>query len=361
MEVEQEMKICLYGYYGFQNFGDDLMLMGLLDSLASCPSLVRLRLFCRAVPAWIEEGRYPYRLSVIPAGRLGALRKAAAILSSDALVWGGGTCLYEPPEGNPGLNQLLGQIRFAKRMRKRFIFLGIGIGRFSTREGEALAKQCLMLADQSYLRDEASLDLARKWGIPETRLHACCDPAFLTHSRWSQPPGRSSQACLTFSGIHGLSEDLAQLYAEELDALSDGTGLNVRFLAAHGGVRDDHEFHRRVAARMKRKEFEFRSWDTPTAFMEGLDGSKLHLGMRLHSVIAADMAGVPALAIEYANKVGAYVKAVPHPIQDRVLPLGERIPGETARSLMGSPVCLEDYFARESAAFLDILKTNPCQ
>lgn len=341
------MKIVLAGYYGFRNIGDDLMLRNLLAILAARQDVDRIEVFCR------ENYYPPYpKTRYIPSGWKARLSRSRAIAQADYVIWGGGTCLYES-DNNAGLFWIARLQRLTHLFRGRFAFAGIGIGKFSTPRFAALAGKMLALADHVSFREEASLVAAAK--LPGYRGSACSggDLVFLDTARFEElrcsRPVEVPIRRISFSGLHGLNDGLAAHYAVQLAGVMEDLGAELHFLPAHAGTAGDDEFHRRLARLLPRQDqCHFRTWQTPDDYLRIMADMNFHIGMRLHSIICADLLDVPNLAISYAPKVRYYIEKSGMLADRRVIEMGEPFDGTLVKELAATYHRPESFIAQES-------------
>lgn len=298
------MRLTLLGYYGFRNIGDDLMLLNLLDYFSSKSDVERISVYCR-------EKYYPEKAKVRYVSNCGIdrLLLPVELVSADHVLWGGGTCLYDSGDIS-GMRWLKRQQNIARLGRGRFSFLGIGIGDLGSSEALNLAKSILAGTSFAYFREEASMQFARE--ALSYRNGACVggDLFLLSSERYSEGPKveRSGNlGSISFSGLHGLDESSAELYGHVLSGIVKQYGSTIHFLPAHQGEADDSVFHRKVASHLPKDSYVLHTWERPNDYISTLATMDFHIGMRLHSVVCADLLGIPNLAISYAPKVKLYV------------------------------------------------------
>ena len=70
----------------------------------------------------------------------------------------------------------------------------------------------------------------------------------------------------------------------------------------------DQKIHRRLARFLPKGGFLYTSWKKPEDFLTELRESDFHIGARLHSLILADIIGVPAFSVSPAKKVVFYLR-----------------------------------------------------
>ena len=164
--------LCIGGYAGCGNLGDDALLAGLLEGLwrrGIAPGSVILlsgRPRCDA-----------RRFGVKCVGRKNPVAILLALLRADVFLSGGGT-LLQNRTGRRSLFYYLSLLRLARFCGCRTVVLG-GIGPLSGAGARRAVKKELAWCAALLLRDRTSAALARELGVPPARVTVGADPAFL--------------------------------------------------------------------------------------------------------------------------------------------------------------------------------------
>lgn len=177
----------VYGYYGFGNFGDDLLLEVLMESIrrrdAAATFLIRARapiaslkddptvsLF-QAEAILEERGRS--RLS-----RIWRYRRAIteAVRQCDVMVIGGGTLFIDKGEPNWSLLFLHEAARAARSASRKVVITGVAIDILANPLSLWLTRRIFALADFSAVRDVLSLAYFPDW---KTKPRLASDFAWL--------------------------------------------------------------------------------------------------------------------------------------------------------------------------------------
>lgn len=300
------MKLTLIGYYGAQNIGDDLMLDGLIRYFEKSDSISKIYVFSGA-NYYVTHGTKT--TFITPNKRLYRLRKLYATLMSRCVIWGGGTCLYEAAD-NTGLSDISHWQQLAHSFRARFAFLGIGIGAVSTVEIKQKISCILNAADYICFRENDSLVRAMEEFdcIQSSKLGG--DLVFLQNRESAASGGRdvSQLKKISFSGVLGTDKRFVEKYVSLLLNCIEQSGSTIYFLPAHQGSHNDNDFHRLIAKRLPAGSYVICEWGSPDDYLEMLSKMDFHIGMRLHSIILADLLGIPNLAISYSPKVESYIR-----------------------------------------------------
>ncbi len=84
----------------------------------------------------------------------------------------------------------------------------------------------------------------------------------------------------------------------------------IHLLPCHvGDEKNDNQFHKLLKKYLPEKNCQLHSWQEPEEFIKILSEMDFHLGNRLHSIIIADILGVPNIGIQKVEtKIDNYIK-----------------------------------------------------
>ncbi len=320
-------RVALIGYYGRDNLGDDLMLAALARRLAV--SVPHLQLDVSTAAPLSFSLPECARVIVTPSWR-GRLAKLGAIVNSDAVIWGGGTCIYEDgPGGLAGLRGLRRVLELCRLSRTRFILLGVGLGELHTSPGRELARRIITGADAVYCRDETSRERADRLAGTSCASTggdlAFLDPAPIRRAGDTESSGMP--ATVAFCGASYFADDDAVVSAYRgmiATWLEAGVG-RVRFIPMHRGRQSDHAMHRRLAADLPEDRVELLTESSTDDALRALATADAAVSFRLHGVALADMIGLPCWAVAYSPKVSYYCRKIGEVGSRRLRELGAAI------------------------------------
>ncbi|MDJ0619716.1 MAG: polysaccharide pyruvyl transferase family protein [Calothrix sp. MO_192.B10] len=309
------MNILLMGYYGFKNIGDDLFVTQLVNYLSNQEYVEHIFLFC-------QQDYYEFtsnKVVILPTDKLSKSKRLSIILQSDYIIWGGGSLNLQ---GKP--KNLLRLQKIAKITRKKFCFIGVGLE--TIQAGDERSKYPVFQnADFLYLRDNYSYDLAIKKLKLLKSCHLGGDLAFLNldlYNLYIKQKEKSNQIKnISFTGKFWWGEGRAEFYAQQLMQFVYKYHSVIHLLPAHmGDERNDNRFHKLLIKYLPEANYRLYSWDKPGDFLEILSNIDFHIGNRLHSIILADILGVPNIGIGDTNsKIGHYINKTKMLSQERVL------------------------------------------
>jgi polysaccharide pyruvyl transferase WcaK-like protein len=304
--IPNPMRILLIGYYGKYNFGDDLFVRQLCTVLSAQPSIKAITVLCDTDYYDAPSGKVSY----LPLKQVNKLKRIQLIAQHDAVVWGGGTlAINEPP------TTILRMQAIAKLWRKPFVFLGVGlegIGESCRQQGIQVFKNAQTL----YVRDQYSYKFAHEIlgaasSPSPSGTHLCLggDLAFLDLSLYQgfmgAPKNRTVGTAiqhLSMTGIFWWGDSRAEFYAQQIGALVEKYGTHIHLLPAQQSEElNDNEFHRRLMKYLPSGCTTLYEWTQVEEYINVLSQMDMHLGNRLHSIIMAEILGVPSMGIGAAN------------------------------------------------------------
>ncbi|MCZ8519304.1 MULTISPECIES: polysaccharide pyruvyl transferase family protein [Paenibacillus] len=181
--LRESREVTLVGYYGVNNFGDDLMLRSILDKLEPLHLKLNLVSYGEAIP-WISPAITVYRWS--RGRRFRNIRMFLQAVSSSSLVlWGGGTCFTD--EDGDGLFR---PMMLALLSGKPIAYVGVGIGNLTSWSRRARTVALLNASCYVSFRDERSYRQGRSWTLfHKDKVERIDDPAHELLRTYSPPVG----------------------------------------------------------------------------------------------------------------------------------------------------------------------------
>jgi polysaccharide pyruvyl transferase WcaK-like protein len=308
----------LAGAFGQRNPGDDAVLEAVV----------------RALPGWDTVATTRQRLVAGDGARATVCAQepanvARTVANADAVVFAGGTIFKTlPAHTRRGpldlLRNGLALAYAAKALGKPLALVGVGAAPIASRSGQVLARRLVAQADLLVLRDEESADLLAQLGAPAP-FRVGADPAW---TLLDGPPSgdlvrrgpvvvalSSEAAQHDRNGDDGLADDLAAALVPVLAASHPVALQPWRIGGAPGS--DDLDLGRAVNARLGGSA---RLLMPPADLEEAralFVGARLVVGLRLHALVAAAVAGAPFVAVAHEPKLAAIARRLG---QSTVLP-----------------------------------------
>ena len=315
------MVIC--GYYGFGNAGDELILAGMLRDLRA----LRPDLAATVISGNPEATRASHGVAAVHWQDIPAI--AASVRSADLVLVGGGGLFQEYSGIDP--DSLFTDRHYAITYYAEPAILGalsgrpvmlyaIGVGPLASEHGRRTVRAACDAAQVITVRDEESARIVASLGVDPPRVRVTADAAFTLPVASDAPaPAGLAEALPGGTGpLVGVSlrpweVGVASYFWETelaagLDVFLETSGARLLFVPFQRGSRaqeNDAAVAERVRSRLRRPErAAVLSGDLDPAEIGAVLGRcDLVVGMRLHSVILAALAGVPSVALAYDPKV----------------------------------------------------------
>lgn len=304
-------RVVLSGYYGFRNLGDDAILLALRDRLQeTVPGAKLVALSLRP-----EETREV--CGVEAANRFQPFAVRRAIRRASCFVSGGGSLLQDHTSTR-SLLYYTWLIRMAKHYGKPVMFYANGIGPVDNAANRERVRAVCEMADVITLRDTESLDTLRTMGVRNENIRVTADPVY------SMPGGERERGLerLRERGVptdrpiigvsvrfaKGMETNVAE-FAKFCDAVSEAATVVFVVMQQPG----DAAAGAAVRGKMRARAYEIDAPYDPQAMADMLACMEAVVSTRLHSMIFAACAHVPALGVVYDPKVSACAKALGMP------------------------------------------------
>lgn len=288
--------ICIGGYAGCGNLGDDAILQGWLEK--TCGVRERRRIILLSGAPRRDRRRFGVRCvhRKNPFGILWAFGR------SQRFDCGGGS-LLQNATGNASLFYYLFLLLLARRMGCETRLLAAGIGPIRGRLPMKMTVHILKKCEKLRLRDEASQRFLLEAGIPVDAMELTADPA--TYLR--TPPANRLAYCLLEAGIpahapyfcvalQGGGGRAEAIYRQKLGAairlFARAHGLMPLFLTLDR--RQDEGITSALCASVGGRVARLRE---ARDALSCVSGCRFLISMRLHGLIFASMTGKPAIGI----------------------------------------------------------------
>ena len=269
------MRLVVSGYYGYANAGDEAVLAGMLATFREAdPDL--------AVTVLSGDPEHTRRTHGVAAVRRADVSAVArALRASDGLVSGGGSLLQDRTSPRP-VAYYAGVMHLARFTGRPYAIHAQGLGPIRLLPNRWLAASALRGAAGVSLRDAASLNLARALGV-RRHIELAPDPALaLAPARDGER--RKIVIAVRDGQVDGLREAVRRLAADH------------PILALPMQDPADRAASEALVAGAATAEVLPPGSDLD-AQLAAIGGAALVIGMRLHALILAAAAHVPALAV----------------------------------------------------------------
>lgn len=300
-------KVVISGYYGFSNAGDEAILMALVRALKQMLPGIGITV----LSADPEATSRAYGVNAVDRGSVRDVVKA--IKGCDCFISGGGS-LIQDVTSKKSLLYYLALISLARRFGKKVVIYANGIGPLNWAVGRMLTRKVLSRADILSVRDEDSRALLKEIGVSEKLITLAADPVFSLPKPDPEHGRRILESCGADSGRPLVCfntrpwrsmRDINRVLAEAADFAAAEFKAQAAVIAMNP---DDDKTAREFAGFVKSGAVVITGRYAPDDLMSVISNARVLVGVRLHSLIFAAVAGVPFLGIPYDPKVQSLLK-----------------------------------------------------
>jgi polysaccharide pyruvyl transferase CsaB len=297
------MRVLVSGYYGFGNLGDEAILAALAQELAAAVPDIEIEV----LSSDLDHTHRVHGLDAAQRWKLPSIWRA--LRRSDYLLQGGGG-LIQDATSTASPAYYLGVLALARLARRPYAIFLQGLGPLSRPIWQKWTARMFRRARLVVLRDARSADLLRQWGCPGP-ISVAADPVVLLRPA----PRDELDAWLADQHAPALDSPYRVLVPRQVGEHEPALTAAARALASGGRrvlvvpfQRQDEEMAARIAAAAGATPLP--APEDPRVAMALVADSAGVLSVRLHALVFAAAAGVPALAVAYDPKVAAFCDAV---------------------------------------------------
>jgi len=322
--------VAIFGWYGFDNAGDEAILSVLISFIKRSTPGVRIIVFSGDHKSTeIQYNVEAIDRSLHPKNWPSQLR---AISQSDIVIIGGGGILHDLLFKS--LPYYLGIAFLAKILRKRVMLYGVEVGPLTTLNGRFLARHIMNIIDIITVRDQDSYNLLKKIGVNRPPIILSSDPACILSCVDSKKVKKILHkegikkgekpligVCMRtlprwyngkkyYSEIVENYENFKKIMAIALDELIIKLGVSIIFIPMRR--QEDNKVAKEIIMNMNQKynvyiikgHYNAKEIKSLIGYMD------IFIGMRLHSLIFASTMSIPIVGIKYADKILKYMEAL---------------------------------------------------
>ncbi len=295
------MKALISGYYGFGNFGDELILSCLCSHLKSLGVDVSV-LSSNPKTTSVDNGVnafYSFNFKSLP----------EIILKHDVLISGGGSLLQDVTS-KKSLIYYLGVIFLAQLFRKKVLIFAQGIGPINDKFLRFLTRILLKNCSYVSVRDDKSLELLNSWGV---NADLVCDPVFSLYLPQYTPKNILGVQLRDFAGLN--KNDLEKFAKILTEKYSD---KKIQLFSFQDAI--DFEISKHFMKLLKQYneniDVEILHALTYHEIISRMADLEYLFAMRFHALIIALMYGIKSVAINYDIKVEKLAAEADLPLVD---------------------------------------------
>ncbi len=307
-EYKKHYDYIFSGYYGFDNNGDDAVILSLTEKLKLAEPDARIAVLAH------DPKRSAIRYGIDTYGRMRPFALYGVIKKSHVLLSGGGSLLQDETSVK-SLYYYLYVIRIAKKYGLPVMMIGNGVGPLHRQRSRTLtAKIINECVDDITLRDEDSMELLNTIGVTAPKTLAA-DPALLLSGKPKAETERLMRACGIPEGEYitvslrewrRCAEDMETSVAAVLCRLRDRYRCSIVFVPMQ--MTADTDISCRIAAMIGEGAYTVSRQLGIKDIIGLIGGAKLNIAMRLHATVYSVSEGVPTVALRYDPKVSGFMR-----------------------------------------------------
>lgn len=303
------VRAAISGYYGYNNLGDDAVLLAISRQLAELSHPVRLSVLSRHP----DETAKQYGLEAVH--RFSPVDVYKTLKKSDILISGGGSLLQDKTSTR-SLWYYLTIIRLAKLLKKPVFLYANGIGPISKAYNRRQVHRCVDFCDVITLRDQESLEELRRLGVTRQDIFVTGDPAFTLAATGTAPLaefGVPDNSNVVGVSVRSIPETIcfAAEFAKLCDRLVREEDKTIVFLVMQES--EDEAISRQIQGLMEEKSYLAKAPGEPTQMLAMIRQTEMLISMRLHTIIFAANVHVPVVGCIYDPKVAAFLRMLNMP------------------------------------------------
>ena len=166
--------ICILAFIGSDNTGDEAILFSLVSSIRNSENLIRIFSLNIEKTKSLLKDLNGKNIEVINIKKHKEVIKK--IINSDILICGGGGIIQDETSFY-NLPFFLSRVLFAKMLKKKIVFYGVGVGPLHSKLSKILTKFVLNLSEIVTVRDKESKKILVDCGVKNNLIKVTADPA----------------------------------------------------------------------------------------------------------------------------------------------------------------------------------------
>ena len=297
-------EILISGYYGFQNNGDDALLLSIINDLK--------KTLPDALPVVLsrspKETEKIYGVKSI--NRFNIFSIIYHMLKARMLISGGGT-LIQDATSTKSLMYYLAIIRIAKMFKLKIMLYANGIGPLRRDSSRKRTKKILDKVDLITLRDDGALKTLETLNITGPEIILTADPVF------NLKPSGNGESILKRLGAPSprigisvrswktLPADFSSVMAEFSDYAFEKYGLNPVLIPMQ--TKRDMPISMEIAKLTRHKPVIIEETGSINDMLSIVGSMDVCVCMRLHTLIYAAAGSVPQIGLVYDPKISGFM------------------------------------------------------
>lgn len=286
-------KVCISGYYGFKNFGDETILSVLLSHLKDLD-----------VTVFSSNPDFTSKTYNVKSIRSFDMKNVVnAIRNTDVLISGGGSLLQDVTSLKSLIYYAL-IIGLGIVFDKKVIIFAQGIGPINNKFAQIIVKTLLKQCAYVSVRDINSFEILKKWGIAGEIV---CDPVYSLETQSADNCGAVGIQLRDFKTMnYNLLQKLAMLVATKF------TDKKIEIFSLQNSL--DLEICQKFEKILGSINPEIKTEIVTDNIIDRISKLDFFIAMRFHAILVALKYGVKTCAINYDIKVEQLAKSANIPL-----------------------------------------------
>ena len=291
-------KVLISGYYGYKNFGDELILSVLVNHLKSLNSDITV---LSGDVEYTEQNN-----GVRAVKRFDIAKVINEIKNCDVLISGGGSLLQD-------VTSIKSLIYYAFILslgilfNKKVIIFAQGIGPLNSKLSKTIVKNILKCCSYVSVRDEKSQNLLSDWKI---KADLVCDPVYSLKLSKFENQADKNKVGIQLRDFPSMNYNLLQKLACLICEKFPDKKIEILSLQKS----QDYEVCVKFKNILLNINPSIQAEIVEENIIKTISGLEYFIGMRFHSLLIALMSGVRACAINYDIKVETLSKEAQIPL-----------------------------------------------
>ena len=313
MTAKSQVRIGITGSYGGLNLGDEAILQSMIAELRREIPDVEITVFSRDA----EDTKRRHGVErAVPVRKVSRAEVVPEVQRLDLLLFGGGGILYDA-EAKVYLREVL----VAKELGVPVMLYAVGAGPLKDPANQAAVREALEGVKAITVRERAAQQVLEEAGVHRDVV-VTADPALLMKPeplprnflKGEGLEGRRHLIGMSVRepGVAAPDLDVEQyhgLLANAADFMIDRWDADIVFVPMERAVLDTQHSHAVVAKMLRAQRASVLKGEYSSGQLLSMMGRfQFAVGMRLHFLIFAALAGTPFVALPYAGKVSGFLE-----------------------------------------------------
>lgn len=309
--------VILKGYYGRDNFGDEIMLDLIVSYFKKNYPFIKLQIMNSNPEMILKKYGIETANELITGnyGKTGIVKRILTIIRADCYIIGGGTIITDK-HSSLHLFEYLLELSIRKFLGKPSVFISIGATKFKHSWSIVICKLILCCCELCMVRDSESFKMLRDI-YNDKKIVQTGDLVLLAFKNDNKKKESHSQKKIGFSlmpyyeSLYKKNEmdiELANKIAKIIDILSK-KGFNVSLIPIQYGYNNelDYKFSKLVKSFCQSKTEILTCYDSEGKMKE-IETMDYIVSMRLHALLFAIFKNKKVIAISHNEKIDSCMK-----------------------------------------------------